>query len=140
MSDESPDVTQVTLELARVQQRLLELPDDAFAERYPLLMERDRLREEAANFAETIDSDRSDEDLLSELAALRSQMRYIEERRIDLVGQAGGGSLSGEMGNLGGVQINKGIDDAHGLPAIKARIGIIKGTLTDRGVEVPEAD
>lgn len=140
MSDESADVTRVTLALARVQQRLLELPDDAFAERYPLLMERDRLREEAASFTEMIDSDRSDEDLLSELAALRSQMRSIEERRIDLVGQAGGGSLTGEMGNLGGVQINKGIDDAYGLPAIRARIGLIKGTLTDRGIEVPEAD
>jgi hypothetical protein len=139
MSDASPDVTQIALELAQVQQRLLELPDDAFAERYPLLMERDRLRAEAASFAGMVDSDRSDDEFLIELEALRSQMRSIEGKRIDLVGQAGGGSFSGEMGNLGGVQLNKGIDDAHGLPAIKARIGIIKGTLTDRGVEVPEA-
>ena len=66
-------------------------------------------------------------------------LQSIEKKRIDLVMQAGGGSLTGEMGNLGGVQINKGIDDAFGLPGIKARIGIIKGTLHDRGVEVPAA-
>jgi hypothetical protein len=67
-------------------------------------------------------------------------MRSIEGKRIDLVMQAGsGGPSTAEMGNLGGVKINKGIDDALGLPKIKARIGVLKGTLTDRGVEVPDA-
>jgi hypothetical protein len=44
------------------------------------------------------------------------------------------------MGNLGGVAINKGIDDAQGLPQIKAKIGQIKGILADRGVTVPVPD
>jgi hypothetical protein len=44
------------------------------------------------------------------------------------------------MGNLGGYGINKGIEDAMGLPKIKARIGLIKGILIDRGADVPEAD
>lgn len=140
MPESTPTVAEVTAQLADVQMRLLDLPDDAFAEKYRLIQKRAKLRAEAANFAEMIDSERSDDDLLRELSALRSQMRSIEGKRIDLVKQAGGGSMSGEMGNLGGVQINKGIDDAYGLPRIKARIGIIKGTLSDRGVKVPEAD
>jgi hypothetical protein len=140
MPETTRTVAEVTAQLAEVQLRLIGLPDDAFAEKYRLIKKRSSLRAEAANFAEMIDSERSDEDLLRELSALRSQMQSIEKKRIDLVMQAGGGSVSGEMGNLGGVQINKGIDDAFGLPRIKARIGIIKGTLSDRGVEVPEAD
>lgn len=140
MSETTPDVGEVTAQLADVQKRLLELPGDAFAEKYRLIEEQSKLRSEAAQFADMIDSERSDDELLRELSALRHQMQSIENRRIDLVMQAGGGSLTGEMGNLGGVQINKGIDDAFGLPRIKARIGVIKGTLNDRGVSVPEAD
>ena len=140
VSDGNADITRVTAELADVQKRLLELPDDAFAEKYTLLQIRDTLRDEAADFATTIDSERSDDELLRELAALRSQMHSIEGQRIDLVMQAGsGGASTSEMGNLGGVQLNKGIDDAFGLPRIKARIGVIKGTLSDRGVEIPDA-
>lgn len=140
MPDANADVTDVTARLADVQKRLLALPDDAFAEKFELLKQRDRLREEAAGFAAMIDSERSDEELLRELAALRSQMQSIEGKRIDLVMQAGsGGATTGEMGNLGGVKLNKGIDDAFGLPKIKARIGVIKGTLSDRGVEIPAA-
>jgi len=140
VSDASADVTRVTAELADVQKRLLDLPDDAFAEKYALLQIRDSLRDEASGFATMIDSERSDDELLRELAALRSQMQSIEGKRIDLVMQAGsGGTSTGEMGNLGGVQINKGIDDAFGLPRIKARIGVIKGTLSDRGIETPDA-
>ncbi len=135
-----PDATDITARLADVQRRLLDLPDDAFAEKYELLKERDQLRDEAAGFAEMIDSERSEDDLLRELAALRNRMKSIEGKRIDLVMQAGsGGASTSEMGNLGGVKINKGIDDAFGLPKIKARIGVIKGTLSDRGVDIPEA-
>jgi len=139
MSESTSDVGDLTRKLADVQIKLLALPDDAFQEKYRLREEQARLRAEATDFAGMIDSDRSDDELLRELGALRRQMQSIEAKRIDLVSQAGGGSLTGEMGNLGGVQINKGIDDAYGLPAIKARIGVIKGTLRDRGVEVPEA-
>jgi hypothetical protein len=140
MSDANAEVTRVAAELADVQKRLLELPSDAFAEKFELLKERDTLRDEAAGFATMIDSDRSDDDLLRELAGLRGQMQSVEGKRIDLVMQAGsGGTSTGEMGNLGGVEINKRVEDAHGLPKIRARIGVIKGTLTDRGVKIPEA-
>ena len=135
------DATDIITKLADVQDRLLALPADAFAEKFELLGEQDELRDEAAGFAADIDSDRSDDDLLRELDGLRRQMKHIEKQRIDLVFQAGsGGASTSEMGNLGGVKINKGIDDALGLPKIKARIGILKGTLSDRGVAIPPPD
>ena len=134
------DPTDITTKLADVQKRLLDLPDDAFAEKFDLLKERDALREEAAGYSETLDRNRTDGELQTELASLRSQAQSIEDQRIDLVMQAGsGGAMSGEMGNLGGTQINKGIEEAHGLPKIRSRIGIIKGILNDRGVEIPNA-
>lgn len=134
------DVTAITRELAEIQDRLLELPDDAFAERVELRRRQDELRGLARAAGDTMDLGRPTSDLLGELGALRARMREIERQRIDLVKQAGsGGATSAEMGNLGGVRINRAIDEAHGLDGIKARIGIIKGVLTDRGVEVPEA-
>ena len=135
------DATDLTARLADVQRRLLDLPDDAFADKYELLKERDKLRDEATQYAGLIDAERPDQELLKELSGLRSQMKNIERKRIDLVVQAGsGGASSSEMGNLGGVKINKGIDDAFGLPKIKARIGVLKGILTDRGIAIPDPD
>jgi hypothetical protein len=133
------DIGDLTRQLADVQMELWDLPDDAFAERFELKEKQAALREQAAHFAERLDEGRSTEDLLVELSALRSQMVAIEGQRIDLVTQAGSSS-AGEMGNLGGVAINKGIEDAMGLPKIKARIGLIKGILIDRGAVVPDAD
>ncbi len=135
-----PDATDITAKLADVQKRLLDLPEDAFAEKFELLKERDQLRDAAAGYAETLDRNRTDEELLRELAALRAQAQTIEDQRIDLVMQAGsGGAATGEMSNLGGVKINQAIEDGHGLPKIRSRIGIIKGILNDRGVEFPHA-
>lgn len=129
----------VTQELADLQKQLLSLPSDAFAERYELQKRQDELRAEVRGDGRALYEDRSSESLLKELAAFRDQMAAIEGQRIDLVYQAGTGGVS-NMGNLGGVQINKGIDDAHGLPQIKSRIGMIKNILEERGVEVPPAD
>ncbi|KAA3635533.1 MAG: hypothetical protein DWP92_10870 [Armatimonadetes bacterium] len=135
------DIGDLAAQLADVQRQLLDLPDDAFAERFELKKRQDALRLQARAHAQDLDKQRSTEDLLAELSGLRSQMLHIEGHRIDLVRQAGsGGAVSSEMGNLGGVQINKGIDDAMGLPKIKARLGLIKGILIDRGVEIPPAD
>lgn len=135
------DIGDLAAQLADVQRQLLDLPDDAFAERFELKKRQDTLRLQARAHAQDLDKQRSTEDLLAELSGLRSQMLHIEGQRIDLVRQAGsGGAVSSEMGNLGGVQINKGIDDAMGLPKIKARLGLIKGILIDRGVEIPPAD
>lgn len=134
------DIGDLVVKLGEVQRKLLELPDDAFAEKYELHNERDALRKQASAHAVDLDKERATSDLLAELAGLRSQMHAVEGQRIDLVTQAGSqGGVSSEMGNLGGVAINRGIDDAMGLPRIKARIGLIKGILIDRDVEIPDA-
>jgi hypothetical protein len=135
------DVDDLIKELGEIQKRLAELPEDANDERFTLRQRQDELRGQAREHAGDLDKDRPTSEMLYELDALRSQMKAVEGQRIDLVQQAGsGGATSGEMGNLGGVKINKGIDDAMGLPKIKARIGRIKGILTDRGVDIPPVD
>lgn len=132
-------LTEITKELADLHRQLAELPDDAFAERVEIRRRQDELRASAQAGDNPMDAGRTSEDLLDELSGLRARMRTIERQRIDLVTQAGGGGAStGEMGNLGGVAINKAIGDAHGLSQITARIGVIKGLLADRGVEVPD--
>ena len=136
--DASHDITR---ELADIHKQLIDLPRDAFAERYELQKRQDDLRAIARSSDNPLGAGRATEELLAELAGLRSQVRSIEKQRIDLVTQAGGGgATTSEMGNLGGVQINKGIGDAHGLPRITARIGVIKGILADRGVDAPDAN
>ncbi len=135
------DIDDLIRELGDIQKQLAELPEDANDERFELRQRQDELRAEARERAGDLDKDRPTSEMLYELDALRHQMKSIEDQRIDLVQQAGsGGSTSGEMGNLGGVQINKGIEEAHGLPKIKARIGRIKGILRDRGVDIPPID
>ncbi len=126
------------LRLAQIQDALLALPDDAFAEKYELRKERDRLRDEAAGHAGELETQRSDADLLAELGALRQQLAVLNRQKIDLVSQAGGGSGTGEMGNLGGTNINLRMMQASGADQIQARIGRIIGILTDRGVEIPD--
>ncbi len=121
--------------LAEVQKKLLDLPADAFAEKYALYREQDALKEEASEMAEVADFQRTDDDLLRELYELRRQAKSIESQRVSLFAQAGGGEMSGLMGASGGSAINKGIENA--LPGIRSRIGLIKGTLIDRGVEIP---
>jgi hypothetical protein len=126
-------------QLSAIQDELNALPDDAFAERWELRSRQDELREKAREFSYAMYEDKFDDELLEELRALRDQMKAIEKQRIDLVVQAGSGGMS-NMGNLGGVAINKGIDDAQGLPQIKAKIGRIKGILEDRDVTIPPPD
>jgi hypothetical protein len=130
----------IARQLSEVLDELIALPDDAFAQRWELRKRQEELREQARAFAYAPDEDKFDDELLDELRALRDRMKVIERQRINLVSQAGGGSMSGEMGNLGGVKLNKSMDDASGLPKIKARIGAIKGVLIDRGVDIPVPD
>ena len=134
------DISSLTKELADVDEQLRALPDDAFADKYALLKRQDELRERAAQFAVDADKERSTEALLSELSGLRSQLAQLDGQKIDLVVQAGGGAVGmSNMGNLGGVALNARMTDASGASRIQARIGVIKGVLTDRDVEIPEA-
>jgi hypothetical protein len=128
-------------ELAEVNKKIWALPDDASAEKYELSKKRDALREQAEKYAVDADKDRSTVELLSELSGLRLQLGQIEGQKIDLVTQAGGGATgASNMTNLGGVSLNAQMMEASGAGRLQARIGVIKGVLADRGVDVPTAD
>lgn len=130
------DLDRVTRSLADLQDRLLALPDDAFAERYGLEKQQDELRRQAAKFRVDWDAKQPADELIAELAALRSRIEAIEGDRIDMVSQSGGGSLAGPGADgWGGVRINQQIEQAHGAQAIRDRIARIVGILADRGIE-----
>jgi len=125
--------------LAAIQDALLALPADAFAQKHELLKERDVLRGAAADFAGELDAQRSDDDLLAELKALRAQLHELEKTRIDPVGQSGGGAGGASVGmGMDAVAMNQQMMDAGGARSLQARIGVLKGLLADRDVEVPE--
>ena len=131
-------VTGLIRELAEVNEKIWALPDDAFAEKYELFNRRDTLREQASELAVHADKERSTAELLSELSGLRSQLGQIEGQKIDLVTQAGGGAPgASNMTNLGGVSLNAQMMEASGASRLKSRVGVVKGVLTDRGVDVP---
>ena len=133
------DVDEVLQGLSEVQDQLLALPDDAFAEKFRLQKHRDELRAQAAEFAQDWDAERPTEDLLAELVALRHRLAETDKHRVDLVSQAGSGGQEGYgASGAGGVSLNTSIDQAQGVGDIQARIGRIKGILIDRGVDVPD--
>lgn len=130
------DVDSLIRELGEVQDRLIALPDDAFAERFELLKLQDRLREQAAAHTAGVDNERPTEDLLTELASLRQRRDALEAEHINVMLQASNIDAAGFTGHADAAQINRRIDDARGLPQIVSRIGRIKGILIDRGVAV----
>ena len=124
---------QLRQELAEIQEKLIELPSDAFAERYELRTRQDELRDKVASFSQDRDADRSDQELLEELSALHTRHKQIVRSRIDLVGQSSGGSGAGPGAGAYGVDdINRGIAAAAGASEIEARITRIKSILADR--------
>lgn len=134
-----PELDELTRELASIQDALLELPPDAFAERYDLQKRQDALRDQAAAFHQDWEAQRPTIELRAELSALRAQLASIEAQRINLVYQAGSGGQDGPSAEgLGGTGLNEGILDAQGADHIHARIGLIKGILTDRGIDPGE--
>ncbi len=132
------DLDRMTQPLARVQGELIDLADDAFAERHELLQRRDQLPREAATFCVDFDARRPTEDMLDELSGPRNRLSELEGRRIDMVEQSGGSAAGPGAEGWGGVTLNQQIEAAGGIPGIKARIGRIKGILIDR-VEIPDA-
>jgi hypothetical protein len=121
--------------LAEIQEALLALPDDAFAEKYALLKERDELREQATDYAHTLEAGKTDEDLLAELKALRAQMKALAKQKINMVSQAGDVGAGAIYSGGGGIDINAKMMEASGAEQIRDRIGRITGILTERGIE-----
>jgi hypothetical protein len=131
----------VARQLADIQDQLIRLPSEAFAERWELRIRQNDLRRTATAFSYAMFEDLFDEDLLEQLRALRDEMKRIEVRRIDLVSQSGSsGAGMAATGGLNAVTMNMAMDEAAGLEGIRARIGLIKGVLIDRGVDIPTPD
>ncbi len=123
---------------ARVQDELLALGDNDFADKYRLQTLRDDLRSRAAAFRVDYDLERSDEALLQELAARRAQVDAIHKNTMDYVTQAGAGSSGGSTYDHGGKSgINHDIADAQGIGEINARISRLETILDERGIEYP---
>lgn len=135
---ESKDLDRLRAELAEIQEQLLELPRDAFAERYELRVRQDRLRDEAAGFHQNRDEHRPSAELVAELAQLRNRHRQVIRSRINLVGQSSGGEGAGPgAGAQGADGINRGIAAAQGAAEIEARIARIESILSDREAGAP---
>ncbi len=85
-------VESLVRKLSEVQELLISLPDDAFAEREALIRRRDELRSQAEHYAAGADRKRPTEDLLHELDTLRRRLsgedigdRLRIEGRIDRI-------------------------------------------------------
>ena len=127
------DLDQLRRELVEIQEQLLELPRDAFAKRYELRVRQDELRDQVASFQPDRDEDRPTDQLLAELASLRSRYRQIVRNRINLVGQSSGGEGGGPgAGSYGIGDVNRGIAAAQGAVEIEDRIARIESILSDR--------
>ncbi len=87
------ELDRLTRALAEVQDQLLALGPDQFAERYELQKRQDTLRAEAATFDYDWDTERSSADLEAEIAELR---RYVEQ----LIASKSG-LLAAKGGNMG---------------------------------------
>ena len=130
-------IDSIVHQLAEVQDRLIALPDDAFAERFELLKCQDELREQAAEFSAGIDYERPTLELMAELVSLRKRRDELESEHINVMLQASNIDAAGFSGHADAAQINRRMVEAQGLPLIEARLGRIKGILIDRGEEIP---
>jgi len=125
------DLDRITKELAAVDDAIWRLPDDAFAERYELLKQRDALREEAGDLPHDWDAQRSTGELVKELKAQRHHLHAIIDEQIDPLGDDGGGGKDSTTFGL-----NQRIAEANNAAAVRKRIARITGILRDRGVVV----
>ena len=92
--------------LSEVQDLLIALPDDAFAEREELIRQRDELQAQAAHHAAGADHERPAEDLLAELASLQIQ-------RSSAASEEDGLRIEGRISRLEGILDERNIERAH---------------------------
>ena len=125
-----PNLDDVLAELRDLQQRLSELPEDAFAER---LRAQERRRELHAYAAELRESSRSSEDLQKELDDLRRMRDQVFERHLSIgnIGP-GGGEGGGGIEVRYVVEVNRTIDEAWNLDRIQRQIRELEVKLGDR--------
>ena len=125
MADRSLD--DVRTELAEIQQKLDEIPDDAFAERVGL---RDRWLELMALAGELREASRTPEELERELRDLRRVRDEVLDRHLSIGnigagGGPGGGGIDVEYVN----ELNRTIDEAGDRSTIDRRIRRLEAEL-----------
>ena len=128
---EIPDLEHVTKELSEIQDQLLALPDDGFAERYELQKRQDQLRKHAAGLAVDWDDQRSTDDLEAELAELKSRAEQVVRKHTGHAtghgGGYGGGGVSAAVAKLANeARASSGVDQ------VLARINAIQDALARR--------
>jgi len=128
------EYAEVLSRISEIYDELLEVESDDFAKRHRLLTERDGLRSRVHEFQgdAVLTDDRPTPQIERELAALRANAEALYDQQIDLVTQAGGGSQTNEMGNLGGIGLNHRMAEATGLNSIRQRIGQLEAILDNR--------
>jgi hypothetical protein len=122
------ELDQVLADMGRVLDDLGALGDDAFERRLQLLQEQKRLRVRAAELRATAPINR--EALEAELEGLLDRWDGIQDQRIDVVMQSGGGSQGGDaFSGAHAVRMNQEIDRALGREQIESRIAEIRRLL-----------
>ena len=124
------ELDRITLELADVQDRLLKLPDDDFAERFRLQTRQDELRSAAGSLGARWDAARPTDEIEAELASQRARLEQLVNARSGYAIGMGGnnqGPGSAEMGRLAHKS-----KQAAGLDPISARIGHLEDVLRER--------
>ena len=130
------DIDAILNELADIDQKLEELPADAYDERITLRSRHEELRQEAAQLAAAAQDDRPTAEIQAELGALRHQLQEIEDGKIDVVMQSGGGGAAGPGAEgLGAIGINQQIDSASGADEIRHRANHLTELLRRRGID-----
>jgi hypothetical protein len=118
---------EVRTELAEIDRKLGEIPDDAFAERVGL---RERWLELMALAAELREASRTPDELRKELQDLRRVRDEIHERHLSIgnIG-AGGGPGGGGIDIEFVTEMNRTIDEAWDLAKVERRIRQLEAQL-----------
>lgn len=125
---------EILAELDRIQERLADLPEDAFDAKAQLQSRQADLRSEAARLRE--ESPVPNEDLVDRLNRLEARWEQLRKERINLISQAGGGSEGGDFGFVSdAAEINRQIDEANDLQELETEIADIRRRLRERGVD-----
>ena len=120
----------ITRGLAEIQDQIMALEPGPSAERYRLLLERDKLRLAAREYRSDWDDGRSNEDLELELEALQALRTQIVAERTGFVTSKGGNN----QGPAGGawVKLRRQALSSGQMGPINARINKLEDTLSER--------
>lgn len=126
------DIDEVMADLLEIRDRLDALDPDDREARARLEARREELRAEAREIEAAADPAGVAARLRRELELLTARWNELADKRIDVVKQAGGGSLGGDFGFATHAQdVNREIDAAGGRAEIEARIAEIRAKLEE---------